>query len=292
MQNGKQSFNPLCSQQTNTKGIQWLQRAEGLNRSAREFSGGILVEMGLHRGQEHSWCNAVDVSTSCVQCRILICISSWAHRAWHLACAFVTAAGAGLPASVISPVPGKPTHEPISRALIALLNTWFPDWFSLHRLIHLTNYPLHGAGLFWMQKFDHCNLFCSLKFQSHWMAMNRKSLNSNWAVNRGSLSDWPGMWGCLFWKSEAVAPEIHLLQRSQAGGSPCPVPQQALLAGTFLSNIQVNYWEIFFSGKNEAKPLTPRKKKWISLSRSGLEKEIYISTLSVQHSSTGIATVV
>lgn len=44
----------------------------------------------------------------------------------------------------------------------------------------------------------------------------------------------------------------------------------------------------FFSGKNEAKPVTPRKEKWISLSE--LEQEIYVSTLSVQHSSTGIFT--
>lgn len=117
MQSGKQAFNPLCSQQTSTKGVQWLQRADGLDGSHRELAGGILVELGLRRGQEHSWCNAVDVSASRVQHRILICIFSWAHRAWHLVYAFVTAAVTGLAASLISPVPGKPTHEPISRAL-------------------------------------------------------------------------------------------------------------------------------------------------------------------------------
>lgn len=54
--------------------------------------------------------------------------------------------------------------------------------------------------------------------------------------------------------------------------------------------MQVNYQETFSVGKNEAELLTPRKEKWISLSRSGLEQEKYIS-ISVQHSSTGIATV-
>lgn len=81
------------SQQTNMRGIQCLQRAEGLDETCREFAGGILAELGLHRGQAHSWCNAVDVSAPClVQHRILSCIFSGAHTAWHLVCAFVTAA--------------------------------------------------------------------------------------------------------------------------------------------------------------------------------------------------------
>lgn len=55
------------------RGVQYCQRAEGLDGSLMEFAGGILVELGLHRAQAHSWYNTVDVSAPClVQPWILI----------------------------------------------------------------------------------------------------------------------------------------------------------------------------------------------------------------------------
>lgn len=68
---------PRALDRQTTRRARCLQRAEGLDGSHGEVAKGILTELGLHGGQEHSWRNAVDVSAPClVRRRILICIFS------------------------------------------------------------------------------------------------------------------------------------------------------------------------------------------------------------------------